>query len=135
MIRVTRESPIWVRPGGGTASRSSGVGAWLGVGAPSRAAARRIMRTSSSTERPLRAARSRRASLMASSSLRMVRLANHSLRRAYDCNDSRHLIALQSKRSDDEKHPDKGQGDNPKRQRPPTALAAFGPPHGRDGFG
>src|SRR4029077_3754246 len=136
MIRVMRGKAASGREAVGLLDkRGASGGAGEALDGPFCEASRRITLTSSSTERPLRAAPSRSASRIASSSFRIVRLAILTGSVQIDSNAIINLIALQSKLADGEQDPNEGQRDNPEGNRPPTALAAFGPPHRRDGVG
>src|SRR4051812_6642157 len=104
MIRVMRGSETAVagfRGAAGPAGRAA---------ASCEDAARKMTRTSSSTERPLRAARSRSSALTASSSFRMVRLATRDFTK-FAGDDSIEMIALQSELPDRDQDPDEGHGD------------------------
>src|SRR6516225_6234767 len=126
MTRVMRGKAASAREAGRLRRGASG-GAGKALDGPFCEASRRITLTSSSTERPLRAARSRSASRIASSSFRIVRLA-------IGPPPSNGMIAMLSKLTDGKQNPDEGERDDPEGNRPPTALAALGPPHRRNGL-
>src|SRR5947207_848273 len=70
---------------------------------------------------------------MASSSLRMLRLAM-ARPEEYASNASIAALSLQSEMLDGVQDADKGDRDDPERQRAPAILASFDPAEGGDGF-